>query len=1202
MSSGLRQVLACTACTLVIAIESSSAEAPKLEEQRLEPPSGPRAATLFTPIPSQSSGVVSVNSYNDPRMWGDRHLEYALGSIGTGIAIGDYDNDGLPDMFIVSKTGRSRLYRNLGAWRFADTTDSAGIARALSDRPGPGGDVPWSQGATFADVNDDGRLDLYLCRMFVPNLLFINRGDGTFTEESRQRGLDVDDASGMGAFCDFDRDGWLDVLVQTNMRDAKTRPEGQPDRLFRNRGDGFFEDVTSRSGISGPTLSHAAIWWDYNQDAWPDLYVASDFAPPDALYRNNGDGTFTNVAHTVLPQMPYSAMGADLGDVDNDGRIDFFVADMATTTHEKDQRGMASARAVSLAIEERADVAPQYLRNALYLNTGTSTFQEAAILAGLHATDWTWSVRFEDLDNDGRIDLQLTNGMVRELQNSDLRARVMRSESLGERMRLLRESPVLNERNLAFRNLGGLRFEDVSASWGLDHEGVSFGAAFGDLDGDGDLDLVYSNHDGPAALLRNDSDSGHRVVFALRGVESNHFGVGSRVEVETDAGIQVRELVLSRGFLSSSEPILHFGLGEDARIRRVTVAWPSGHRQEFTDLAADRRYVIHEPDTPVRPGPVGGPAAAARFAEVSEARHLALPAREVTRAEPNRQALMPTTFHRRGPALIASDLNGDGREDLLIGGSTRDPMRVALRPSEAFGQERPPRVVGLPTEPGLPDGPVLAFDADGDGDMDLFVTKTGAGMPATSPRLIPKLLLNDGSAGFSPAPEGTLPGIPISVGALAAADFDRDGRLDIFVGARVLPGKYPAAPRSALLAHRAGVYEDVTAALAPGVATVGMVTSALWTDVDNDGWPDLLLALEWGTIRYFRNLEGRGFEDQSEEAGFAAGGAGWWNSLAAADFNGDGRLDYAAGNQGLNSIYRASPERPVLVFAGAFAGTTAVQLVEAYYEGDRLYPRHTLKALSDAIAPVKRAFTSHDAYAKAQLHEILGAEKLAAADRWAATQFHSGVFLSQENGRFVFEPLPTEVQVSVAQGLVAGDFNGDGHSDICLVHNSYAPTQAIGRFGGGIGQLLDGDGRGGFRPVPPSASGFVIAGDAKALVTLDVDDDGAPDFASSRNNDSLLVFKNRTGSENRFLRVTLQGRVGNPTAIGARLSLRLTDGSVHVAEIAAGSGYWSQSTPACFFGYASQNPPQELEIRWPDGDTTRHPVPHGRTILTVSAP
>lgn len=1138
-----------------------------------------------------------ANGYRDPRMWGDRYHAFEVGAIGTGVAIGDFDGDGRPDIFVVSKTESCRLFRNLGGWKFEDVTERAGVL----DR----GDAAmiWKQGATFADVNNDGRLDLYVCRFGAPNLLYVNQGDGTFKEEAAPRGVALNDASVVGAFCDYDRDGWLDLYVQTNLLDGVAHPNGQRDHLFHNNRDGTFTDVTDRAGIAGETQGHSVAWWDYNGDGWPDLYVANDFSAPDQLYRNNHDGTFTEVARSVLPHTPFSSMGCDVGDVDNDGRLDLFVADMAATTHAKDQRGMATMRDLSPERLDDGSVVAQLPRNALYLATGTPHFQEAACLAGLAATDWTWSVRFEDLDNDGRVDLFVTNGMHREAHNTDLMARMTVADNPAQKIQIEKSSPVLNETHLAYRNLGGLRFEEVGKKWGLDEKGVGFGAAFGDLDGDGDLDLVYTNYQREATVLRNDS-AGHRVLIALRGTTSNRFGIGAQVRIATAAGTQVRVLGTARGLLSSSEPVAHFGLGEDTAIKRLEVIWPSGRTQAFTDLDVDRRFTITEPadspqtdngssssSTPTSPPP---------FTEVSAAVNLALLSREPKVDELSQQPLLALRQNRRGPALAIGDIDGDGRDDLAIGGTPTDPLRVMLAgPNGQFHAGNAPVLTATNGE--VNDGPLLLFDVDGDGRNDLLVTRAGTALPAGSPGYQPQLFLNDGHGGWRAAPDA-LPSLPQSVGAAAAVDFDRDGRLDVFLGARVLPGMYPLTPRSALLRNVGGRFEDVTERVAPALREVGLVTAALWSDADDDGWPDLFVACEWGSVRYFHNEQGRGFVEWTERAGFAAAGTGWWTALASADFNGDGRPDFVAGNLGLNTTYHADAAHPALLFAGDFTGSGGMQLVEADYEGEKIFPRRSRRILGATMPSVLKRFPRNDVFARATLGEIIGEDKLAAAQRFAATQLESGVFLSQPDGTWRFTALPRVAQLSPMQGVVTGDFDGDGHTDICAVQNSYAPIAAVGAFDGGVGQWLRGDGRGGFTPVSAAESGVVVAGDAKALVVLDLERDGWTDFIVTRNHGTSLVFRNRGVSHHHGLTVRLQDALskGNSAGLGSRLTLELADGSTQTAELQAGSGYYSQSAPFAAFGWPEKNPPRAVRVRWPDGRTTSHELSAEAMSVTLS--
>ena len=1142
---------------------------------------------MFVQLPPEATGIRNENRYADPRMWGDRYLEAGVGSIGSGVTIGDYDGDGLPDIFVVSKSDSCRLFHNLGNFKFEDVTEKAGV--------GDKGEAAtiWKQGATFVDINNDGLLDIYVCRFDAPNLLYINQGDGTFKEMAHAYGLDVNDASGMAAFCDYDRDGWLDVFIQTNLLNIAKHPNGQKNYLFHNNRDGTFTDVTAQAGIHGEAQGHSVTCWDYDGDGWPDLYIANDFGTPDQLYHNNRDGTFTNIITSVVPHTTFASMGSDFGDINNDGRFDFLVADMAATTHQKDQRNASDIRAGTLEITDESGKVPKYLHNALYINTGTGRCLEAAHLTGLAATDWTWSVRFEDLDNDGRLDLFVTNGMNREQSNIDLISREMKAESAEERIRIMRDSPVMKESHLAYRNLGDLEFEDVSHAWGLDQKGVSFGAAFGDLSGDGNLDLVYVNYQDTVSVLRNDNDRGHRVIVDLRGTRSNRFGVGATVRLETASGPQVRQLVLARGYMSSSEPMLHFGLGADTNIKRLVVTWPSGQVQSFTDLAVDQRYTITEPNRPAPP-PSAEPPAPGQFTEVSQTLGLALRSREEAVDEIAVQPLLPQRLNRRGPALAVGSAG-----EVILGGTTLDPLRL-LQPDPAGGF-RATDLTGL--EPSVADdGPVLLFDATGEGRDDLLVTKGGNALPAGAPEYQPRLFLNDGHGGFHPAPDGALPPLPVSAGAVAAADFDHQGRLGLFIGGRLEPGQYPQPATNALLANRGGKFEDVTEALAPGLRQVGMVTSALWSDVDGDGWVDLVLTLDWGGVKYFHNDQGRGFTDWSERAGFAAAGTGWWTSIAAADFNGDGRPDYVVGNVGLNTQYHATPEHPALLFSGDFKGDGSTQLIEAYYEGDQLYPWRTRRDLGAAIPSLLKRYPRNDYYARATLGEILGKDKLAAAQRFAATELRSGVFLSQPDGTYRFTPLPRLAQIAPLQGLVAGDFDGDGHADIYAVQNSYAPIPAVGRFDGGLSLLLRGDGHGHFTPAAPLETNLVVPGDAKALVVLDLNGDGWPDFLLSRNNGTTLAYLNRGLAGHHPLRVTLRGPAGNPTAIGARLTVEMADGSQQTAEVYAGSGYYSQSPAAGCFGYLEANPPKLIRVRWPNGSTSQHPVPAQSTSVTLSAP
>jgi hypothetical protein len=657
--------------------------------------------------------------------------------------------------------------------------------------------------------------------------------------------------------------------------------------------------------------------------------------------------------------------------------------------------------------------------------------------------------------------------------------------------------------------------------------------------------------------------------------------------------------------MSNSEPALHFGLGNDTAIRSVKVSWPSGAEQTFADLAVDRRYTITEPkvEPDLRAGfrrtvqtSLPGGQAPPQFTECASRFGLSIASQEEAIDEIATQRLLPRKLNRRGPAIAVADVTGTGRDSVVIGGTTVAPAQIT-RPLDlgaVGGNASTPLPLGA-----VDDGPVLVFDADGDGHADLLITRGGNSLPAGAPEYQPKLFVNDGHGGFRAAGDDALPALPVSAGAAVAADFDRDGRLDVFIGGRVVTGQYPQPPQSALLANRGGKFEDVTDAVAPELKFVGMVTSALWSDVDDDGWPDLLLTLEWGQVKYFHNNSGKRFEDWTDKSGFAAAGTGWWTSIAAADFNGDGRMDYVVGNAGLNTQYRADSVHPALLYSGDFKGDGSNQLIEAYYEGVKIYPWRTWRDMTAAFPALAKRYRRNDAYAPETVAAIFGQAKLDTADKYAATELRSGVLLSRTDGTYAFEPLPRLAQISPLNGIVTGDFDGDGHADIYAVQNSYAPIAAVGRFDGGLSQLLTGDGSGHFLAVPVAESGLIVPGDAKGLVAVDLDNDGWADFVVTRNNATALCFRNGGVAGRHGLRVALAAAPGNSTGIGARVTLEYADGTKAVAEVYAGSGYYSQTAAACWFGYRETNPAKRVLVRWPDGATTEQPVANGATSVVV---
>ncbi|MDQ8184339.1 FG-GAP-like repeat-containing protein [Pelagicoccus sp. SDUM812002] len=1135
---------------------------------------------LFSLVEAEESGLLVDNQYDDPLMWTHRYREFMGGGMGSGVCAGDFDSDGKVDLYVSTKTQPGRLFRNLGGWKFEDVTDDAGlsekasmfgwISNALSED-----EIVWRQGAVFADVNNDGWLDLYVCRNRAANLLYINQGDGSFEEEGEKRGLNLSDGSVVGSFVDYDRDGWLDVLVLTNQVDG-TESQGRQDRLFRNTGKGSFVEVTKEAGIQGSTFGHAATWFDYNEDRWPDLYIANDFSGNDYLYRNNQDGTFTNVLHEIAPSAPYSSMGADTADINNDGHIDLLVADMATTNREKDRRGLAASRADVLTTGTTEGIAPQYTRNSLLLNTGLGLFGESACWAGIEATDWTWSVRFEDFDQDGWTDLHVTNGMVREANNSDLLARMMRALSDMQRIAVMKRAPPLNESNLAYRNLSGEGFAEVTQDWGLTDIGVTFGAATADLDNDGDLDLAYLDYNGGLKAYRNNVSKLRSVQVRLRGHDSNAFGVGAVVRIQSpSAGTQSRTLTVARGYASGSELVAHFGVGSDDRIESLTVEWPSGATQRFSDLETNKAYLITEdafdqapPETPN--GTLFKANASDFGLEVEDRSELAIPDKE--------QLFLPFRTDRAGPSITLADLDGDGTEDIFLGATTGSPHKLLLYQDNKYTKRSIEEIPSKAAE----HGPALAFDADGDGDRDLLVTRASANAAAWPQAYQPILYLNDGKANFTHSK--AIPSLAINAGSAVAADIDGDSDLDLFIGARSIPGLYPDTPTSVLLVNENGQFIDQTAQLAPALATAGLVKSALFRDVDGDGHTDLLLALEWDFVRYFRN-DGQGkFTDRTRVAGFETGGRGWWNGLTSADFNSDGRLDFATGNLGLNTTYEATPESPALLFYGDFAQNGTQILAEAIHDQSEIYPLRSRVDIGAKLPSVLRRFPKNDDFAKANMKEVYGEAALQNAKRFEATNFRSGIFLSQADGSYRFEPLPPAAQIGPIISLVGNDLDGDGHLDLVATQNS---DIAIPRFHGGVGLFLRGDSTGNFTAVKASESGIALPGNGRAIVSIDPDNDSRPDLFASRHGGTSVLLSNDS-SDQAWLTVQVLGSAANLDAIGARLRISYSDGSIQGHEIGLGSGWHSQGSNKLYIASANSKMPLSIEATWPDGSSTIH--------------
>ena len=1076
--------------------------------------------TLFERVSADESGLDFVHRWA-PRDEDEREL-ITTSFAGGGVALGDIDNDGLPDIFLTRPHGGSRLYRNLGGFKFEDITAAVGIEKALADH--------WSISATFVDIKGDGYLDLYVCGYATTNLLFVNDGKGRFSERAAEHGLAFAGASLMMSFADYDRDGDLDAHLLTNRLSGQPRPRkldfklmpsgevivpepyrdelgammrpdgtleqfdaGQRDFLYHNEG-GKFVDASESAGIRGHHQGLSATWWDYNEDGWIDLYVANDFFGPDHLYRNNRDGTFTDVIAETVPNTPWFSMGSDVGDLNGDGRLDFIASDMAATTHYKQKMNMGDMAEQGWFLE--TPTPRQYMRNAVYINTGTARFLEVAQMAGLSSTDWTWAVKIGDYDNDGLNDVFFSNGMTRDFFNSDLRAEVREiNERTGENPWAGTKYRALKEQNRVFRNRGSMAFEEVAKAWGITEETASFGAASGDLDGDGDLDLVINNFEETASLYRNTSTSGNVLKVALHSTGGNANGIGAEIRATTETGELVRILQPVRGYLGCDPAEAVFGLGEARVAKSLTIRWPSGVVQSLSDLEAGHRYLIAEP--------AGSPSQAAPE-RVPLFGALPTPAKHSERPYDDFaiQPLLPNRLSLEGPAMAWGDIDGNGRQDFFLGGGAGSAGQLWIQTGER-NLKRVQRSTFKPTA-GSEDIDAALFDADGDGDLDLYVVSGGVESEAGAEALQDRLYLNHEGA-FIAAPKGALPDMRFSGSCVAPGDIDGDGDLDLFVGARVIPGHYPTSERSRLLINDGkAVFTDSGDA---SLAELGMVTDGLWSDADGDGDVDLLVTTEYGPVMFLRNDRGK-LSNATAAAGLS-NRLGWWNCIAAADIDGDGDEDYAVGNFGLNTKYHVSSSNPQYLYHGDLGGTGAMNCVEAHREGDRIVPNRGRSCSSGAMPFLHEKFATFHGFAISDLVGIYTQPRLDQSLRLEANELASGILRNDGNGTFSFHRLPELAQVAPSFGLAFLQADSDGIPDLYLSQNFYGPQRETGRMAGGLGALLLGRGDGSFREVWPEESGIVVPGDGRKVAVVDLDGDGKDDLAVAVNNGALQVFLNR---------------------------------------------------------------------------------------------
>ena len=1079
---------------------------------------------LFTLLPSSYTGVRFENRLtetNDLNVFTYRNFYN-----GGGVAIGDLTGDGLPEIVLTSNQGGTRLYLNEGKFHFRDVTREAGLGNK---------DGSWTTGVTLADVNGDGRLDIYVCHAGnVPgklraNELYINQGlnaDGvpTFVEQAAAYGVADTGYSTQALFFDYDRDGDLDLFVINNsprpvssMALENTRTVRDPlggDRLYRNDG-GHFVDVSAAAGIYGSEigLGLGVVVSDVNRDGWPDIYVANDFFERDYLYINKGDRTFAERLEQEMPYISLSSMGLDIADVNNDGWPDIYVVDMLPDDEHRLKTTTSFEDWHRLQAEVRNGFHYQFTRNMLHLNNGNGTFSDIGQLAGVARTDWSWSALIADLDLDGSKDIYVTNGLAKDVTSQDYIAflgkdETMRAATQGKRVDFLKLTAAMSSTKLshyAFRNNGDLTYANQTAAWGLDTPSFANGAAYGDLDGDGAPDLVVNNVDQEAFVYRNNArtlSQNRYLQVQLEAEGANRFAVGAKVTLWSGKEQFFQEEESTRGFQSSVDYVLTFGVGQRDTIDSVTVRWPDGRGSVSKRVATNQRVFLRQSQAVAPPVPSPEPLTPL-FTDVTDRVKLPYVHRENDFVDFDRELLIPKLLSTEGPYLAVADVNGDGLDDMFIGGAKDQPGELLIQQPDGrfvssdptvFEQDRVSEDLGA-----------VFFDADGDGHPDLYVVSGGNEFSNMSPALQDRLYLNDGRGHFRKA-IGNLPTEYISGSRVVAADYDGDGDLDLFVGGRVVPWRYGVDPQSMLLQNDGhGHFTDVTAQLAPELARVGMVTDAIWQDVDGDGRVDLVVVGEWMPITIFHNAGGGRLVRQNTPG--LEQSNGWWNRIMAGNFTGhrDGRVDFIVGNLGLNTRFHATATEPVTMYVKDFAGSGFAQQILATYRGGVSRPLAMRDELVNALPRLKARYLTYQDYAGQSLTDIFSPAELAGAVLKQAYTFATALARNNGDGSFTLVPLPLEAQLAPVYGVLAADFDGNGTLDLLLAGNFDGVQPEIGRMSASYGLLLRGDGKGNFTPVRTAESGFLVPGQARDIARIRTR--AGPRYVVTRNNDRPLVFR-----------------------------------------------------------------------------------------------